>query len=124
MLFNIVTAPFNWQHSPALWQIRRQQLADDGIFLAKSELPIQPLLVERDGYEWDYHHMAKAYLHGAGGFWLAWLNEQSAGQVAAQAVSGAIDWPRPGGNLIGALCQIRVKAIELWTDLDGLGHHI
>ena len=59
MQSNKVITPFFWQHRPGLWQIRRQQLADDGIFLAEHELPAQPPPVERDGNEWDYHHMAE-----------------------------------------------------------------
>jgi GNAT superfamily N-acetyltransferase len=139
MQSNLEILPFNWQHWPALWQIRRQQLADDGIYLAASDLPLHPLPVNRDGYEWDYHHMAEVYLCGAGGFWLAWLNQQPVGQVAAQDMGGAVELRRMyvmpicrrlgiGSALVAALlahCRsCGVKTVELWTDQDGLGRRL
>jgi len=127
-------------YAPNLWhtlmELRRYQLAEEGIIVPTDEFSDQPQDVGRDEYEWDYHHIAEIYLRGAGGFWLAWCESDPAGHIGAQDLGGAIElrhmYVRAEYRRLGigsALVQVLldhcrtqpVKAVELWTAEDGLG---
>lgn len=128
--------PFTWERGwHALWVLRHHQLTEEGI-IGPLDIPDQPEDVERDGYEWDYHHMAEIYLSGAGGFWLAWCGDDPAGHIGGQDLGGVLElrhmyvravYRRRGiaTALVQALldhCKTQsVKAVELWTGWDGEG---
>ena len=131
--------PFAWNHWRALWELRHHQLAEIGIIIPPEEIPEQPQDVGRDDYEWDYHHIAEVYLHGAGGFWLAWWENIPVGHIAGQDFGGAIELRRMyvraeyrrrgiGACLVRLLidhCQLHsIRAVELWTGKDGLGQRL
>ena len=123
----------------SLMELRRYQLAEHGIMIPPEELSDQPQNVGREDYEWDYHHMAEIYLIGGGGFWLAWWEDDLAGHIGAQDLGGVIelrhmyvgaDYRRRGiaTCLVQTLldhCKTQsIKAIELWTKMDGLGRRL
>lgn len=126
---------FDWQDWPALWQLRSQQLAANGIII--TSLPSQPDL--SSPYEQDYHRIDQVYLRGAGGFWIAWDGETPVGHVGAQDLGGVVELRRTyvhagyrrqgvGKRLVRALiqhCNTRaVTAIELWTAETGPGRSL
>ena len=59
---------FKWADWRALWQVRRRQLAEDGVMVDLADLPEQPVVDDDAVYEWDFYHMEQVYLSGAGGF--------------------------------------------------------
>jgi GNAT superfamily N-acetyltransferase len=137
---SVVIRPFAWDDWPALWAVRLAQLAELGVLLDSTAVPERP---ERgapdsdDEYESDLYHMDRAYLCGAGNFWLAWCNDGAVGYVGGQEVSdGAIELRRMyvnanyrrlgvGTALVRALIDHShaqgVHAIKLWTAASGLG---
>ncbi len=133
---DIAVRPFAWSDWPGLWEMRAEELAHDGIFLAPEQIPDGPKDVQRGDYEWDFHRMNEVYRSGAGNFWLAWWGDSPAGRVAAQDVGRFVElrrmYVRPqyrrrgiGTRLVKALiehCAVRgVGRIELWTGKADLG---
>ena len=136
---NISVKPFEWDHWPHLWNLRRHQLAENGIEVSFDEPPPQPEEVGQDSHEWDYHRIAQVYLHGVGGFWIAWWDDTAVGHVGGQDLGGVIELRRMyvradyrgrgvGTHLMRALITHSiaqsVKAIELWTARDGPGRFL
>jgi GNAT superfamily N-acetyltransferase len=130
-------------YAPTLWhalmELRRYQLAEEGIIVPPEDIEDQPRNVGRDEYEWDFHHMDEIYLCGAGGFWLAWWENDLAGHIAAQDLGGVIElrhmYIRAEYRRRGiATCLVQtlldhcktqpVKAVELWTKMGGLGSRL
>jgi len=124
---------FAWPDWPALWQLRREQLAEDGIVI-DSPLPAAPDL--DSPYEPDYHRIESVYLAGRGGFWIAWLGDHPVGHVGGEDRGQHIELRRMyvganhrrrgiGRQLVQALidhCSAEgVPAVELWTAPDGPG---
>ncbi|MGD0005488.1 MAG: GNAT family N-acetyltransferase [Anaerolineaceae bacterium] len=122
-----------------LWELRHHQLAEFGIIIPPEEIPDEPLNVGQDDYEWDYHHISEVYLHGAGGFWLAWWENDPAGHIGGQDLGGVIElrhmYVRSAYRQRGiATCLVQtlldhskiqsIKAVELWTAKDGLGRRL
>lgn len=131
-------APFVWGHWPALWVLRTAQLAEAGV-VVPLDIPEIGLDVPRDGYEWEYHHMAEVFLAGAGGFWLAWVQGEPAGHAGAQDLGGVIELRNMyvrrefrrrgiGTRLVRALLDHclakKAAAVELWTGKDGPGRKL
>jgi len=131
--------PYAPNHWHTLWELRHHQLAEHGIIIPPEEIPDRPLNVSRDDFEWDYHHIAEVYLHGAGGFWLAWWENDPAGHIGGQDLGGVIELRRLYVHsayrrrgiatcLVQALldhCKTQsIKAVELWTAEDGLGRRL
>jgi len=63
-----------------LWQLRKHQLAEDGIIV--DTLPDQPDL--SSPYEEDYHRIDQVYLKARGNFWIAWIDDLPLGHIGAQ----------------------------------------
>jgi GNAT superfamily N-acetyltransferase len=144
MVNRLSTQPISIQpYTPPLWhalmELRRYQLAEAGIIVPPEDMSDQPQNVGRDEYEWDYHHIAEIYLSGAGGFWLAWWEDDLAGHIAAQDLGGVIElrnmyvraeYRRRGiaACLVQTLldhCKTQpVNAIELWTARNGVGRKL
>jgi GNAT superfamily N-acetyltransferase len=95
--------------------------------------------VGRDDYEWDYHHLTEIYQHGAGGFWLAWWENDPAGHIAGQDFGGVIELRRMYVrslyrrrrvatalvNTLLAHCKTHsIRAVELWTAPNGVGRRL
>ncbi len=131
--------PYNWKHWRTLWELRHHQLAEAGIIVPPEEIPGEPNNVGRDDYEWVLHHIAEVFLHGAGGFWLAWWENDPAGHIGGQDFGGAIELRRMyvraeyrrrgiATRLVQALldhCKIQsIKAVELWTAENGPGRRL
>jgi len=131
--------PFTWDHWHILWELRHHQLAEYGIIIPPEEIPDRPLDVGRDDYEWDYHHIAEIYLHGAGGFWLAWWENDPSGHIAAQDLGGVIELRRMYVRSLYrrrgiATCLVQtlldhcktqsIQAVELWTRVEGVGREL
>ena len=132
-------APFAWNHWRALWQLRLHQLAEDGIILTAEAIPAAPEDSGRDAPEWDYDHIAEVYLCGAGGFWLAFEQNEPLGHVAGQDLGGVVELRHMyvrrefrrrgiGAALVQALLDhVRGKgicAVELWTAGEGVGRKL
>lgn len=131
-----VIAPFDWTYWNALWELRRLQLAEEGIFVE----PVDSVAVDLDSpYEQDYHRIEQVYLSGAGGFWIAFHNGDPAGHVGAQDIGGAVELRRLyvraecrrlgiGAALVRTLLercrQRRIPVVELWTQPDGPGRRL
>lgn len=131
--------PYALNQWKPLWQLRFHQLAEHGIILPPEEIPDHPLDVGRDDYEWDYHHIAEVYRSGAGGFWLAWWENDPVGHIGGQDFGGVIELRRMyvlalvrqrgiGTCLVQTLldhCKTQsIKAVELWTEYGGLGYRL
>jgi GNAT superfamily N-acetyltransferase len=132
-------SPFEWGHWLSLWELRRLQLAEEGIFISPQDLPPHPLPVSLDDSEWDYHHIAQIYLSGSGGFWLAWWENTPIGHVGGQDLGGCVELRHmyvradyrcrgAGTRLVSALIAhcagCAIPAIELWTAADGPGRRL
>jgi GNAT superfamily N-acetyltransferase len=126
---------FEWQHWAALWELRKQQLAEDGIPVT---IPVSAPDLSSP-YERDYHRIDQIYLRGAGNFWIAWLGDRPVGHVGAQDLGGVAELRRMyvradfrrrgvGTRLVRALiehCVVQgVQAIELWTEESGPGRFL
>ena len=135
----ILIRPYTRSSWHALMELRRYQLAEAGIIVPLEDMEDQPHDVGRDEYEWDYHHMDEIYLCGAGGFWLAWWENDLAGHIAAQDLGGVIElrhmyvraeYRRRGiaTRLVETLlehCKTQsARAVELWTAQDGIGRKL
>jgi GNAT superfamily N-acetyltransferase len=137
---SVVIRPFAWDDWPALWAVRRAQLAELGVVLGSTAVPERPepgALDSDDEHEPDLSHIDRAYLCGAGNFWLAWYNDRAVGYVGGQEISdGAIELRRMyvnaacrrlgiGTALVRALIDHSraqgVHTIELWTAASGPG---
>lgn len=132
----ITVTPFTWDDWPALWAVRRMQLAEHGIKIDPSTLPDRPQPGTNHAHEWDFHEIEHVYLRGAGHFWLARMAGQPVGYVGGQDVGGAIELRRMyvnesyrrrgiGSALVHALIDrsraYAITAIELWTAAHGPG---
>lgn len=135
----ISIAPFTWdtwEHWRSIWVLRGYQLSEEGIIGEPDIIPPPGLDVPRDEYEWDFHRIEEVYLSGAGGFWIAYRGDDPVGYVGAQDLGGTIELRNMyvraeyrrrgiGARLVQALidhCKSHaVKAVELWTDPEGLG---
>lgn len=127
--------PFQWQDWNALWQLRSNQLAEQGIRLAV--LPVQP---DFDSpYEEGYHRINQMYLRARGNFWLAWADVTSIGHIGAQDIGDYVELRRMyvrkeyrrygvGTQLVQTLiahCVMHdVSFIELWTEEQGPGRFL
>ena len=136
----ISITPYQLSDWHILWELRDFQLAESGIIVPpEDKFPAQPLDVGRDDYEWDYHHIAEIYLSDAGGFWLAWWENEPAGHIGAQDLGGVVELRRMyiraeyrrrgiASRLVRALldhCKTRsIAAVELWTREDGVGRKL
>ena len=131
--------PYDQNHWHTLWELKFHQLAEDGIIIPPEEIPVQPMNVGRDDPEWDFDHIAEIYLNRAGGFWLAWWENDPAGHIGGQDLGGVIELRRMyirsayrrrgiATCLVQTLldhCKIQsIKAVELWTAEDGLGRRL
>ena len=83
--------PFTWADWRALWQVRRLQLAEDGILVDLADIGDRPSPEDDDTYEWDFYHLEQVYLSGAGGFWLARRSGDPVGYVGAQDMGGVVE---------------------------------
>ena len=130
-----VVRPFTWDQWPALWQLRRLQLAEHGI-MAEGPPPAPDLT---SPYEPDYHLLQTVYLRGRGGFWIAWLGGEPVGHTGGQDLGSHIElrrmYVRPGRRRRGvglalvqtliAHCQAQgVSRILLWTAGGGPGRYL
>jgi GNAT superfamily N-acetyltransferase len=135
----IVIRPFARGDWPALWAVRLAQLAEHGILIDPASVAERPQPGAGDEHEWDFHHIDRVYLRGAGNFWLAWRAGCPVGCVGGQDVGGAIELRRMyvrancrrlgvGTALVRALIAHSraqgIRAIELWTAADGPGRRL
>lgn len=124
---------------PALWLIHLAHLAEDGVHVDPSTIPDRPRPDLEQRYEWDFHHIDEVYLGGAGNFWLAFYAGQPAGFMGGQDLGGVIEVRRVyvvaslrrrgiGRALMNALVAYSrkhaVRAIEMWTGVNGLGRKL
>src|SRR5712692_23005 len=140
---SVVIRPFAWNDWPVLWAVRLAQLAELGVILDPAAVPERPGPGSPDSddeYESDLYHMDRAYLCGAGNFWLAWYNDRAVGYVGGQEISdGGIELRRMyvnatyrrlgvGTALVHALidhCRAQgVHTIEIWTAASGPGRRL
>jgi GNAT superfamily N-acetyltransferase len=136
---HIVVKPFAWHDWLALWAVRLAQLAEHGILLDPAAIAKSPQPGVDDEHEWDFHHIDQVYLRGAGNFWLAWYADCPVGYVGGQDVGGAIELRRMyvkasyrrlgvGTALVEALIAHShtqgIRAIELWTAVNGPGRRL
>lgn len=136
---HISVKPFEWEHWSHLWELRRHQLAENGIEVSFDGPPPQPEEAGQDNPEWDYHRIGQVYLQGVGGFWIAWWDDVAVGHVGGQDLGGIVELRRMyvraeyrgrgiGTRLVRALITHSiaqgVKAIELWTAPDGPGRFL
>lgn len=134
---SVTITPFDWKAGwPALWELRRHQLAGEGIIIE----PVKVGPPDLDSpYERDYHRIDQVYMTGAGGFWIAWWGDRPAGHVGVQDVGGSVELRRMyvragyrrrgiGTQLVHTLiahCEAQnVAFIELWTASDGPGRRL
>ena len=125
--------PFQPQDWNALWQLRKYQLAEEGIVIGDG-LPQKPDL--SSPYEEDYHRIEHVYLTAKGNFWIAWKGVMPVGQIGAEDKGDYVELRRMyvrmeyrcrgmGTLLVQSLINhcITQKAgsIELWTAEHGLG---
>jgi GNAT superfamily N-acetyltransferase len=125
-----------WDDWHALWTVRLAQLAEHGVVLDPTTIPLHPQPVATDDAEWDFHHMATVYLPEPGHFWLAWAGSHPIGMIGAQAIGSWVELRRMfvdpayrrrgvGSRLVHTLLdhcrQQHVTAIELWTGPHGSG---
>ncbi len=129
-----VVRSFAWEDWRALCLLDLAALAEDGVVLDPSEIPEhpEPVSEEEDEHgEWDLDHIEEVYLHGAGGFWLAWDGDLAIGRIGGQDVGGVIELRRMyvraeyrrrgvGAALVRPLIAHSrahgARAIELWTE--------
>jgi GNAT superfamily N-acetyltransferase len=135
----ILVKPFEWEHWIPLMQLLSLHLAEDGVILDPEEIPEKPEDTPPGSADWDLDHIDQVYLSRSGGFWLAWYGNIPIGHVGAQDLGGVIELRRMyvkaeyrrrgvGTQLVQTLirhCTAKgVRAIELWTDENGLGHFL
>jgi GNAT superfamily N-acetyltransferase len=138
----LTVTPFKWvpgDHWRGLWELRHYQLVEAGIFIPLEENPAPPHNAGRDEYEWDYDHIDEIYLHGAGGFWLAWWEGCPVGHVAGQDLGRIVELRHMyvrseyrkrgiGACLVQVLldqCKVHgVEIVRLWTASDGPGRRL
>ena len=136
---NILVKPFQWEHWNTLMQLLSSHLAEDGVILDPEEISDKPEDTPPGTADWDLDHIDQVYLSRSGGFWLAWYGDIPMGHVGAQDLGGVIELRRmyvkaeyrrrgAGTKLVRALikhCAAKgVRAIELWTEENGLGHFL
>ena len=122
--------PQDWN---ALWQLRKYQLAEEGIMIGAA-LPQKPDL--SSPYEKDYHRIEHVYLTARGNFWIAWKGVIPVGQIGAEDKSDYVELRRMyvrmeyrrcgiGALLVQSLIRHcltqKVGFIELWTAENGVG---
>src|SRR6266540_4199272 len=76
----LLIQPFQWQDWNGLWQLRKHQLAEQGITI--DTLPTEPDLTSP--YEEDYHRIDQVYLTTRGNFWIAWMDGLPVGNIGAE----------------------------------------
>jgi GNAT superfamily N-acetyltransferase len=138
-----VIQAFDWEHWAQFWHVHDVALAENGIEVGFSF--VYSRTSEEDartamGYgEDDLYYVDACYLHGGGGFWLAWVGAEAVGSVGAQDLGGVAELRRMyvlpgfrrrgiGARLVEALinhCSRNgIRAIELWTAEDGPGRFL
>ncbi len=128
----LLIQPFQWQDWNGLWQLRKHQLAEQGITI--DTLPTEPDLTSP--YEEDYHRIDQVYLTTRGNFWIAWMDGLPVGNIGAEDKGAYIELRRMyvradyrrhgiGTRLLHALIHHcithTVGSIELWTAEQGPG---
>ena len=89
----VVVKPYQSVNWPTLWQLRANQLAEQGITVDANDIvPSCPDL--NSPYKHDYHRIEQVYLSGKGNFWISWITAQPVGHIGAQDFGDDIELRR------------------------------
>jgi len=131
--FVCLVRPFQWGDWNGLWQLRKYQLAEEGIKI-DDVIPGKPDL--SSAYEKDYHRIDQVYLAARGNFWMAWIDDLPVGHIGAEDKGDFVELRRMyvraeyrrcgiGTVLVQTLIEHcieqKVSRVELWTADDGPG---